>query len=182
MRRPRLPVRPTAVLLALILTCTSPFITVAFSVGNERALALANADATKAKALSRLDTEASHISQNDQARFTARMTAAIAAELATLRGVYNGASTHLAANIGYGDPWRASWKRFWNSPEEAQRVFQDKIDAALVQAGVPVRREKAAAAIDSALLDAATAEYQAYRHTFNTILYETISTSGGSAS
>jgi hypothetical protein len=126
-----------------------------------------------------LDAEATYISQADQARFTGRMTAAIAAELATLRSAYDAASKHLEANIGYGTPWWATIQRYWSGPEEAQRIFQQKIDAAIAHADLAAQRHKAATAIDAALLDAVTAEYQAYRATFNKILYDTISETGG---
>ena len=144
-----------------------------------RALAIAHADAIKSGALARLDSEATHISLADQARLTDKITRAIDAELNTLRASYDTASAYLERQIGYGTPWWSVWKRVWNGPEEAQRVFQEKIDAAIAHAGLPARRDKAAAAIDAALLDAATAEYQSYRTTFNTILYKTISESGG---
>jgi hypothetical protein len=144
-----------------------------------RALALAKADTTKSEALARLDSEATHISQADQARLTKKITDTIDAELKALRTSYDTASAYLERQIGYGTPWWSVWKRVWNGPEEAQRVFQEKIDAAIAHAGLPARRDKAAAAIDAALLDAATAEYQSYRTTFNTILYNTISESGG---
>jgi hypothetical protein len=144
-----------------------------------RALALANADATKSAALARLDSEATHISRADQARLTDKITRAVNAELNTLRASYDSASSHLESQIGYGTPWWSAIQRVWNGPEEAQRVFQEKIDASIAYAELQARRGKAAVAIDAALLDAATAEYQSYRATFNKILYDTISESGG---
>jgi hypothetical protein len=144
-----------------------------------RALALAHADATKSAALARLDSEAAHISRADQAHLTDKITHAIDTELNTLRASYDSASAHLERQIGYGTPWWSAIQRVWNGPAEGQRVFQEKIDASIAHAGLPARRDKAAAAIDAALLDAATAEYQSYRGTFNKILYDTIGGSGG---
>jgi hypothetical protein len=179
MLRPRLPVRTTAALLALMLTCASPLAAIASSGDNARALALANADATKAKALSRLDTEVTSISQRDQKLFADRMNAAIDNELKTLRRSYDKASTYLEGQIGYGTPWFATFQSLWNGEEQAQRVFQEKIDAAVAQANLPAQREKVGEAIEAALLENATAQYKAYRDTFNTILYDTIGETGG---
>jgi hypothetical protein len=179
MLRPRLPVRTIAALLALLLTCTSPLAAIASSTDNARALALANADATKAKALSRLDTEVTSISQKDQKLFAERMNAAIDNELKTLRRSYDKASTYLEGQIGYSTPWLATFQSLWNGEEQAQRVFQEKIDAAVAHANLPAQREKVGVAIEAALLENATAQYQAYRATFNTILYETIGETGG---
>jgi hypothetical protein len=166
-----------ALLLVPILTLMPAL--AAASPPSPRALALANADATKSAALARLDSEATHISRADQARLADKITRAIEAELNTLRTSYDSASVHLESQIGYGTPWWSAIQRLWNGPEEAQRVFQEKIDASIAYTGLPTRRDKAVAAIDAALLDAATAEYQSYRATFNKILYDTISESGG---
>jgi hypothetical protein len=144
-----------------------------------RALAIAHADAIKSEVLARLDSEATHISRADQARLAGKITAALDKELSTLRAGYDNASAHLESQIGFGTPWWAAWKRVWNGSEEAQRVFQEKIDAAIARAGLPARRDTAALAIDAALLDAATTEYQSYRAMFNAILYKTIGESGG---
>jgi hypothetical protein len=179
MLRLYLPVRTTAALLALMLTCASPLAAIASSGDNARALALANADATKAKALSRLDTEVTSISQRDQKLFADRMNAAIDNELKTLRRSYDKASAYLEGQIGYTTPWLATFQSFWNGEEQAQRVFQEKIDAAIAHANLPAQREKVGEAIEAALLENATAQYQAYRATFNTILYETIGETGG---
>jgi hypothetical protein len=166
-----------ALLLVPILTLMP--VLAAANPPSARALALAKADTTKSEALGRLDSEATHISRADQVRLTDKIARAIDTELSTLRVSYDNASSHLEGQIGYGTPWWAAWKRVWNGPEEAQRVFQEKIDAAIAHAELPARRDKAAAAIDAALLDAATAEYQSYRATFNKILYDTMDKSGG---
>jgi hypothetical protein len=166
-----------ALLLVPILT-VMPVLTAA-NPPSARALAIAHADAIKSEVLARLDSEATHISRADQARLADKITAALDKELNTLRAGYDSASAHLESQIGYGTPWWAALRRLWNGPEEAQRVFQEKIDAAIAHADLPARRDKAAAAIDAALLDAATAEYQSYRATFNGILYRTIGESGG---
>lgn len=167
------------VIPALLLVPILTLMPVLAAANSARALALANADATKSAALARLDSEATHISRADQARLTDKITRAIDTELNTLRTGYDSASTHLESQIGFRTPWWAAFQRVWNGPEEAQRVFQEKIDASIAYAELQARRDKAAAAIDVALLDAATAEYRSYRHTFNTILYDTISESGG---
>jgi hypothetical protein len=179
MLRPRLPVRTTAALLALMLTCASPLAAIASSGDNARALALANADATKAKALSRLDTEVTSISQQDQKLFADRMNAAIDNELKTLRRSYDKASTYLEGQISYGTPWKSMAISFWHGQEDAQRFLQGKIDAAIAHADLPSQREKMGAALEAQLLEAATAQYQAYRATFNQILYDTIGETGG---
>jgi hypothetical protein len=166
-----------ALLLVPILTLMP--VLAAANPSSPRALALAEAEATKNAALARLDSEATHISRADQARLTDKITRALDTELNTLRASYDRASAHLESQIGLGTPWWSAIQRVWNGPEEAQRVFQEKIDASIARANLQSRRDKAAAAIDAALLDAATAEYQTYRHTFNTILYDTISESGG---
>jgi hypothetical protein len=166
-----------ALLLVPILTLMP--VLAAANPPSPRALALVNADATKSAALARLDSEATHISRADQARLAGKITAALDKELSTLRAGYDSASAHLESQIGYGTPWWAAFQRLWNGPEEAQRVFQEKIDAAIAYAELQARRDKVAAAIDTALIDAATAEYQSYRATFNKILYDTISESGG---
>jgi hypothetical protein len=168
-----------ALLLVPILTLMPALAAANPQPNSPRALAIAHADSIKAEVLARLDSDATHISRADQQRLADKMTAALDRELAMLRAGYESASTHLEGQIGYGTPWWAAFKRFWNGPEEAQRVFQQKIDAAVAHADLPARRDKAASAIDAALLDAATAEYQAYRTTFNTILYTTIGESGG---
>jgi hypothetical protein len=141
MFRPRLPVRTTAALLALMLTCASPLAGIASSGDNARALALTNADATQAKALSRLDTEVTSISQRDQKLFADRMNAAIDNELKTLRRSYDKASTHLEKEIGYSTPWLAAIQSFFNGEKQAQRVFQEKIDTAVAHANLPAQRE-----------------------------------------
>jgi hypothetical protein len=166
-----------ALLLVPILTMMP--VLAAANPPSARALALAHADAIKSEALARLDSEATHISRADQAHLTDKITHAIDTELNTLRASYDGASIYLESQIGYGTPWWSAIQRVWNGPEEAQRVFQEKIDTAIAHASLPARRDNAAAAIDAALLDAATAEYQSYRATFNKILYDTISESGG---
>ena len=150
MLRPRLPVRTTAALLALMLTCASPLAAIASSGDNARALALANADATKAKALSRLDTEVTSISQRDQKLFADRMNAAIDNELKTLRRSYDKASTYLEGQIGYSTPWLATFQSLWNGEEQAQRVSPGKIDAAVAHANLPAQREKIGVAIEAA--------------------------------
>jgi hypothetical protein len=179
MLRLRLPVRTIAALLALLLTCTSPLAAIASSTDNARALALANADATKAKALTRLDTEVTSISQKDQKLFAERMNAAIDNELKTLRRSYDKASDYLEGQIGYGTPWKSMAISIVHGQEEAQRFLQGKIDAAIAHANLPAEREKVSEAIEAALLENATAQYQTYRATFNTILYETIGETGG---
>jgi hypothetical protein len=166
-----------ALLLVPILTLMP--VLAAANPPSARALALAQADATKSAALARLDSEATNISRADQARLTEKMTRAIDAELNTLRTSYDNASAHLESQIGLRTPWWAAFQRVWHGPEEAQRVFQEKIDASIANVDLAARRDKAGAAIHAALLDAATAEYQSYRHTFNTILHDTISESGG---
>jgi hypothetical protein len=179
MLRPHLPVRITAALLALMLTCASPLAALASSGDNARALALAKADATKAEALSRLDTEVSSISQRDQKAFADRMNAAIDSELKTLRRSYDKASTYLQGQIGIGTPWKSMAISIWHGQEDAQRFLQGKIDAAIAHANLPAQREKMGAALEAQLLDAATAQYQNYRATFNQILYKTVAETGG---
>jgi hypothetical protein len=176
---PRLPVRATAALLALILTFASPLAAIASSDDNARALALSKADATKAKALSRLDTEVASISQKDQKLFADRMNAAIEHELKTLRRSYNKASAYLEGQIGYGTPWKSIGISFWHGEEAAQRFLQGKIDAAVAHADLPAQREKLGEALEAALLENATAQYQAYRAAFNDILYKTVAETGG---
>jgi hypothetical protein len=166
-----------ALLLVPILTLM-PALAVA-NPPSPRALALANADTTKSAALARLDSEATHISRADQARLADKITRAVDAELNTLRASYDNASAHLEGQIGYLTPWWSAFQRLWNGPEEAQRVFQEKIDASIAYAELQTRRDIAATAVDAALIDAATAEYQSYRAMFNKILYDTISESGG---
>jgi hypothetical protein len=179
MLRPRLPVRITAALLAFMLICTAPLAAIASSGDNARALALANADATKAKALSRLDTEVTSISQRDQKAFADRMNAAIDNELKTLRRSYNKASAYLEGQIGYGTPWKSMAISLWHGQDDAQRFLQGKIDAAITHADLPAHREKMGAALEAQLLDAATTQYQNYRATFNQILHDTIAETGG---
>ena len=144
-----------------------------------RALALAKADTTKSEAVAKLDNEATHISRADQARLAGKITAALDKEFNALRAGYDSASAHLKDQIGYLTPWWSVLQRIWNGPEEAQRVFQEKMDASIAYAELQAKRDKAATAIDAALIDAATAESQSYRATFNKILYSTISESGG---
>jgi hypothetical protein len=167
---------PTLLLVPIL--ALMPVLTAA-NPPSSRALALAKADATKSEALARLNNEATYISQADQARLTDKITRAIDTEMNTLRASYDRASADLESQIGYLTPWWSVFRRLWNGPEEAQRVFQEKIDAAIAHAGLPAQRDKAAGVIDAALLDAATAEYQAYRARFNKILYDTINESGG---
>jgi hypothetical protein len=168
-----------ALLLVPILTLMPALAAANPQPNSARALAIAHADAIKSEALAKLDSEATQISRADQARLTDKITRAIDAELNTLRTGYDNASAQLESQIGYLTPWWSVFRMVWNGPEESQRVFQEKIDASIGHAGLPARRDKAAAAIDAALLDAATAEYQLYRGTFNKILYDTISESGG---
>jgi hypothetical protein len=103
-----------ALLLVPILTLMP--VLAAANPSSPRALALAQAEATKNAALARLDSEATHISRADQARLTDKITRAIDTELNTLRASYDRASAHLESQIGLGTPWWSAIQRVWNGP------------------------------------------------------------------
>jgi hypothetical protein len=178
MGRFRQHVRPLVALLVLALTFSGSITVWGQEEAQLRAKALADVDAIKQTALLRLAHEGTHISALQQQQFMQALRQMIDAQLALLKQRYDAASTSLEAQIGYGTPFYAWWKSWWNSQEEAQRVFQDKIDAAIAQAGIPAQREQMNATLEAALLDQATALYAQSRTTFNQILYEAIQETG----
>jgi hypothetical protein len=95
-------------------------------------------------------------------------------QLARLRLRYDAASAHLEHQIGYLTPLGVLWTSLWNNAEEAQRVLQDKIDAAMVQANIREGQEQMNTILSAALLDHAVALYAQSRQTFNDILYDTM--------
>jgi hypothetical protein len=171
-------VRPPAPAIAVLLIGTllfpSPRTVTAQSEEYRRALAIADTDAIKHKALQRLATEGTHISAVRQKQFEQDMRRVIEEQLARLRLRYDAASARLEAQIGYLTPLDILWTSLWNSAEEAQRVLQDKIDAAMVQANVRDGQEEMNTLLGAALLDHAMALYAQSRQTFNDILYDTM--------
>ena len=170
---------PIVLLLVFSLAFAGPLPAQEQQGNSLRGRALAEADATKQTALHRLDTEAAYISHEHQQLFTDRMDAVIEDQLRVLGGSYDEASTYLQGQIGFSTPMISWFKSFWDSEAEAQRVFQEKIDAASAHADLPAQREKFAKAVDAALIENAADVYRMYRATFNDILYKTIRETGG---
>jgi hypothetical protein len=170
---------PIVLLLVLSLTFGGSLVAQEQHGNALRGRALAEADATRQTAMHRLDTEAAYITHEHQQLFTDRMDAVIADQLRVLGDSYDVASAYLQSQIGISTPVISWFKSFWHSEEEAQRVFQEKIDAASTHAELPTQRKKFAKAVDAAVIENATDVYRIYRATFNDILYKTIRETGG---
>ncbi len=165
--------RCLAPMLAGIVLVAAPLSALAEEKKAIRGEALATADTIKREALLRLSNEATHIRAEDQQRLAGTLQNAVTEQLQTLRKRYAHADTLLDAQIGYLTPWASWWKSWW-SEEDAQRIFQEKIDQAVVEAGIAVQKERMNKTLEAGLMDYGTQEYQAYRMAFNRILAEVI--------
>jgi hypothetical protein len=170
----RLPVPTIAVLLIATLVFTGPLTVLAQSEDYRRALAIADTDDIKHKALQRLATEGTHISALRQMQFEHAMRHVIEEQLTLLRLRYDVASANLEEQIGYLTSLGVLWTSMWHSKEEAQRMFQGKIDAAVAHAKIQDALAQMNTVLGAALLDHAMALYAQSRQTFNDILYDTM--------
>jgi hypothetical protein len=170
----RLPVPAIAVLLIGTLIFPCPWAAMAQSEDYRRALAIADTDDIKHKALQRLATEGTHISALRQMQFEHAMRHVIEEQLALLRRRYDAASANLEEQIGYLTSLGVLWTSLWNSREEAQRIFQDKIDTTMAHGKIHDGQEQMNTVLGAALLDHAVALYAQSRQTFNDILYDTM--------
>jgi hypothetical protein len=170
----RLPIPAIAVLLIGTLVFTGPVTVMAQSEDSRRALALADTDDIKHRALQRLATEGTHIAALRQMQFEHAMRHVIEEQLALLRLRYDVASANLEEQVGYLTSLGALWTSLWHSQEEAQRVFQEKLDAAMAHAKIQEALAQMNTVVGAALLDHAMALYAQSRHTFNDILYDTM--------
>jgi hypothetical protein len=146
----------------------------AIAAANIRAHALADADATKEKAMTRLANEAATISLQDQQALATAIEGHISRQLEELRKRYQTASKHLQQEVGYTAPWISMGKTFWSGEEEASRYFQKMIDTSVAKADISAYREKMGGELQAATVGDATKAYQRYRENFNKILFDSI--------
>lgn len=171
--------KPVATLLVCTMLCSSPFAHAApGSHEDVTAKARLEADTIKGTALARLHTEASTMAASAKLHFTASIKSTIAATLNKLTERYWVADKLLEDQIGFFTPWNVAWQSWWHNQEAGAKVFQEKIEKAIADAGIPAARRQMSKALEAALADAIVALYTETRTKFNTILYEAIAERG----
>jgi hypothetical protein len=152
-----------AVLLIAALVFSGPLTALAGASQEANGLALANADAVKAKILRRMAEEAVYIRAMDQDRLKAALHENLTRALVPVQEAFARAAGLVAGAIGAFD---------------SKDSLQSKIEQALTQAKVEAALTALEARIVALISDRAWATYTAYRARLDAILYEEIEASG----